>query len=157
MKPNDASSSVDANRAIANKYDTLAYAARANAQSHPDRLATVARLLGIAAPAVESARVLEVGCSDGANLLPMAADLPQATFTGCDISPRAIAKARDGAAALGLANVTFVERDLATLAHDADLRLHHRARRVFVGARRQYAMRCSRSRAPGCRATASSS
>ncbi len=118
MTPIAASSSADANRVLADNYDTLAYAARANPQSHPDRLATVARLLGIAAPPVESARVLEVGCSDGANLLPMAAGLPQATFTGCDISPRAIASARAGAAALGLANVSFVERDLATLAHE---------------------------------------
>lgn len=105
-----------ATRELAGKYDAIAYAAQANAQSHPARLSTVATLLGIAAPPVGTARVLEVGCSDGANLLPMAADLPHATFVGCDISSRAIDKARAGAAALGLSNVTFLERDLATLA-----------------------------------------
>lgn len=102
-------------RELAGKYDTIAYAAKANAQSHPVRLATVARLLGIAAPAAETARVLEVGVSDGANLLPMAVDLPNATFVGCDVSSRAIALARAGAAALGVANVTLEERDLATM------------------------------------------
>lgn len=107
-----------ATRELAEKYDAIAYAAKANAPSHPARLCTVARLLGIDAPAVATARVLEVGCSDGANLLPMAADLPYATFIGCDISPRAVAQARAGAAALRLSNATFVERDLATLADD---------------------------------------
>lgn len=105
----------DATRELAGKYDTVAYAAQANAQSHPARLAAVATLLGIAAPPVATARVLEVGCSDGANLLPMAAGLPGATFVGCDISPRAIDAARAGAAALRLANVSFVQRDLAEL------------------------------------------
>ena len=74
----------DVNRNLAQKYDAVAYAAQANAQSHPTHLATVASLLGLAPPAVASARVLEVGCSDGANLLPMAATLPNARFTGCD-------------------------------------------------------------------------
>lgn len=103
------------NRDLAQKYDTVAYAAQANPQSHPRHLATVATLLGLSPPPVASARVLEVGCSDGANLLPMAASLPGARFTGCDISGEAIAAARRSAAALGLSNVTFAQADLATL------------------------------------------
>jgi SAM-dependent methyltransferase len=106
----------DVNRDLANKYDTVAYAAQANPQSHPTHLATVATLLGLAPPDVATARVLEVGCSDGANLLPMAATLPGARFTGCDISSRAIAAARHGADELGLRNVELVQADLATLA-----------------------------------------
>ena len=105
----------DVNRNLAQKYDAVAYAAQANAQSHPTHLATVASLLGLAPPAVASARVLEVGCSDGANLLPMAATLPNARFTGCDISGQAIAAARRCADELGLRNVTLVQADLATL------------------------------------------
>jgi len=110
----------DANRDLAQKYDTIAYAAQANAQSHPTHLATVATLLGLTPPDVTKARVLEVGCSDGSNLLPMAWSLPQAQFVGCDISPQAIAQARRGAQELGLRNVDFVERDLATLVSGAE-------------------------------------
>ncbi|MFO1304932.1 MAG: PqqD family peptide modification chaperone [Burkholderiales bacterium] len=106
----------DINRDLARKYDTVAYAAQANPQSHPTHLGTVATLLGLAPPAVATARVLEVGCSDGANLLPMAVTLPGAHLTGCDISGEAIAAARRGAAALALSNVEFVQADLATLA-----------------------------------------
>ena len=105
----------DVNRDLAQKYDTVAYAAQANSQSHPTHLATVATLLGLSPPPVASARVLEVGCSDGANLLPMAAGLPHARFTGCDISGHAIAAAKRGASELGIGNVEFVQADLATL------------------------------------------
>jgi protein-L-isoaspartate O-methyltransferase len=105
----------DVNRDLAQKYDTVAYAAQANAQSHPTHLATVATLLGLAPPPVASARVLEVGCSDGANLLPMAASLPHARFTGCDIAGQAIAAARRSASELGIGNVELVQADLSTL------------------------------------------
>jgi SAM-dependent methyltransferase len=105
----------DVNRDLAQKYDTVPYAAQANPQSHPRHLATVATLLGLSPPDVTSARVLEVGCNDGANLLPMAATLPGARFTGCDISSRSIAAARRAASELGLGNVEFVQADLATL------------------------------------------
>ena len=106
------------NRDLEQRYDTVAYAAQANPQSHPTHLATVATLLGLAPPAVRTARVLEVGCSDGANLLPMAAGLPDARFVGIDLSGQAIGEARRGAEALSLSNVAFLQQDLATLAVD---------------------------------------
>lgn len=67
------------------------------------------------AAAPDDCRLLELGCGDGGNLLPMALTLPQSTFVGVDLSPSAIARGRDTAAALGLDNVTLVEGDLAAL------------------------------------------
>jgi len=93
----------------------VAYATQSNAQSHPERLATVASLHGLSPPPVATCRVLEVGCGDGANLLPMAAGLPDASFVGCDLSPQAIALGREAIAATGLTNVTLVESDLREL------------------------------------------
>ena len=103
------------NAAIAANYDAIAYDALPYPMSHPDNVAAVATMFGLAPPPIERARVLEVGCNDGANLLPMAASLPQATFTGCDIAPGAVRTANEGAKALGLANVRFLEADLAAL------------------------------------------
>jgi predicted O-methyltransferase YrrM len=100
------------NESLVEKYRAIRYSAQSNPQSHPDRLATVGALHGLSPPDVASSRVLELGCSDGANLLPMAAALPGASFVGCDLSPAAIASARSAVAELGLANVTFVEGDL---------------------------------------------
>jgi Predicted methyltransferase regulatory domain/Methyltransferase domain len=51
--------------------------------------------------------VLELGCGDGGNLVPMALALPGARFLGVDSSRRAIARGRELVEALGLANVTL--------------------------------------------------
>lgn len=100
---------------LAQRYDTIAYAAQAHAQTHPSHLAAVATLRGKVPPPVATCRVLEVGCSDGANLLPMAASLPLAHFTGCDLSAQAIARATSTASELGIANVTLLQQDLREL------------------------------------------
>src|SRR2546426_568026 len=111
MRLNDRTTST----ALAEKYDAIPYEAKSNALSHPDHMAVVATLFGLAPPNVVTCRVLEFGCNDGANLLPMAASLPDAQFVGCDLSPRAIAAARQAAAELAIANVIFVEGDLSEL------------------------------------------
>lgn len=108
------------NQELERKYKAVAYAAQSNALSHPRHLATVATLFGLAPPEVATCRVLEIGCSDGANLLPMAAALPRAQFVGCDLSGSAIADARRAADELGLSNVTLLQRDLSTLTDDPD-------------------------------------
>jgi SAM-dependent methyltransferase len=59
--------------------------------------------------------VLEVGCSDGANLLPVAATLPDARCVGCDLVPTPIGLAREATAALGLGNVEWFACDLRDL------------------------------------------
>src|SRR5262249_35039176 len=71
-------------------YDDLPYTPNAFAQSHPDRLATIATLLGLEAPRVDRARVLELGCGAGGNLIPMAEGLPEAKFIGVDLSERQV-------------------------------------------------------------------
>ncbi len=101
--------------AIAAKYDAITYDALPHPVSHPDHVAAIATMFGLDPPLVATARVLEVGCNDGSNLLPMAARLTDATFTGCDIAPAAVHAAREAAAALGLANLNFLEADLAAL------------------------------------------
>ena len=110
----------ESNEALVEKYGAIGYAAQSNALSHPDRLATAAALFGLAPPSVATARVLEIGCSDGANLLPMAAGLPDATFVGCDLSPEAIAIARGAVAATRLENIAFIEGDLCALPEALD-------------------------------------
>lgn len=88
-------------------YDEVPYPGRAFAQTHPDRLATLATLFGMTPAPPGACRVLELGCGDGANLLPMAAALPGSNFVGIDLAGEAIGRARTIAAELGLANVRF--------------------------------------------------
>jgi tRNA G46 methylase TrmB len=63
------------------------------AQTDPDRLATVATLFGLQPAAPAACRLLELGCGDGGNLVPMAYALPESAFTGIDLSATAIERA----------------------------------------------------------------
>jgi methyltransferase-like protein/cyclopropane fatty-acyl-phospholipid synthase-like methyltransferase len=80
--------------------------------SHPARLAALARLFGLTPVPLEHARVLEIGCVDGGNLLPMAEAYPEAQFVGIDSSSSAIAAGRQVSAALGIKNLALIEQSL---------------------------------------------
>jgi SAM-dependent methyltransferase len=77
------------------------------AQTHPDRLAALGTLFRIGPPPPGGSRVLELGCGDGGNLVPMALALPGANFVGIDAAQGAVARGRELVAALGLGNVTL--------------------------------------------------
>ena len=79
--------------------------ASAFSETHPDTLATIATLFGMNPPEVPRARVLEIGCASGANLIPMAAELPEGSFLGIDQSERQVADGRATIEAAGLKNV----------------------------------------------------
>jgi methyltransferase-like protein len=63
------------------------------------------------APAA-TARVLELGCAAGGNLIPMALSMPGATFTGYDLSGVQVQRARDTIQALGLRNISVEQRNI---------------------------------------------
>ena len=102
-------------------YDELPYGDYAWQGSHPDALAAIAWLRGLEPAAVETARVLELGCAAGGNLLAMAEDLPRARFVGLDRSQVQVEQGRARLAQLGFENVMLVQGDLADpAALDAD-------------------------------------
>ncbi len=86
-------------------YDELPYNAKAIPQGHPSRLAAVARLFGFQAPDPTRCRLLDVGCADGAHLLPLAIEFPNSEFVGLDISAEHAARGRRAVEALGLKNL----------------------------------------------------
>lgn len=94
------------------EYDDVPYLAPSFANTYPDALGVAAILRGLDAPPLHGARVLELGCARGANLVPMAWSMPDSEFVGVDLSRRQIEAARERAAAAGTANVTFHAMDL---------------------------------------------
>jgi methyltransferase-like protein/trans-aconitate methyltransferase len=99
-------------------YDQIPYLYRPIPETHPDRMATLATLFGMNPPDPSRCRLLELGCGDGANLLPMASTLPQGLFVGCDLAKTAIDKALADSSALGLRNTIFLQADLSDLPAD---------------------------------------
>lgn len=98
-----------------NSYDEIPYPAGAHPQTHPDHLAMIGTLFGMEPPSVESCRVLELGCADGGNLIPMASNLPHAEFVGIDLSPRQVADGCALVAHLGLTNIRISHRNITDI------------------------------------------
>ncbi|HVX65627.1 MAG TPA: class I SAM-dependent methyltransferase [Bryobacteraceae bacterium] len=95
-----------------NTYDEIAYPGYPFRQAHPDRMGVVARLLGMQPAPAHRCRVLELGCGDGGNLIPMAHTLPESEFTGIDLAGAPIARGRRLAADLGLRNLRLFAMDV---------------------------------------------
>src|SRR4029078_4489819 len=53
-------------------YDDVPYPNLPYWDTHPARLATIGRLFGMRPPRPDCCRVLELGCAEGGNLIPMA-------------------------------------------------------------------------------------
>lgn len=100
-------------------YDAIPYPSRPIRHSHPCRLATLPHLFGLEPTHPGKARVLELGCAAGGNLLPMAQDLPESEFFGVDLSARQIEAGQTRLARLArlagasLNNVTLEHRSIA--------------------------------------------
>ncbi len=93
-------------------YDEIPYPGHAYPQTHPDRLATLATLFGMKPAPVEKCRVLELGCGDGSNLIPMAMTLPDSCFLGIDLALSPIASGINFVRELGLKNIDLRQQDL---------------------------------------------
>ena len=100
-------------------YDDVRYSNFAYAQTHPAKLATTAVLHGLDVPPPARARVLEIGCGGGANLIGIAAAAPATRALGIDLAPSVIEQAAASAAAVGLDNVEFRHADVRELAAEA--------------------------------------
>jgi ubiquinone/menaquinone biosynthesis C-methylase UbiE len=101
-------------------YESERYSGGVHPRTAPGRVGAVAKLAGLAAAAPSGARVLELGCLRGDNLLAMAAGQAAAEFVGVDFLPAEIDRARASASAAGLANVGFVCADLLTFTPPAE-------------------------------------
>ncbi len=98
-----------------NTYDSIPYPTFPRLATHPDRMAAVALLFGMEPAPVDRCRVLEIGCGNAGNLLPMAYALPRSRFLGIDLAEDPIAHARADIRALGLENIEVAARDLRAL------------------------------------------
>ena len=94
-------------------YDEIPYSSLAYADTHPNKLATLAALFGLTPPIVKTCRLLELGCGDGTNLIAIAQTLPQAQCWGIDASIKQIQAGQTRANTLALSNVNLNRLNLS--------------------------------------------
>jgi SAM-dependent methyltransferase len=99
----------------AQSYDEFPYPGYSHGTTHVGRLAAIGRLFGLPSTPPGSARILEIGCGSGINLLAMAQLYPSSEFVGVDFSSQQIVEAERTLAATGLGNVRFLNLDIRKL------------------------------------------
>ncbi len=103
------------NQAIADAYDTVPYQSKPFAQSAPEQLAVMAKLFGLNPPDFRKARILELGCSAGGNLIPLAAKYPGVQAVGLDISKVEIEHGQQVIKQAGITNCTLLALDIVKM------------------------------------------
>ena len=99
-------------RAVAQSYDISPYFGNPYCQTHPSVLAAYGVLYGMSPSDPRHCRVLELGCGDGGNLIPMAYEFPQSEFLGIDLSTVQIGIGKKNVDALGLKNIRLNTRSI---------------------------------------------
>jgi methyltransferase-like protein/ubiquinone/menaquinone biosynthesis C-methylase UbiE len=116
-------STPDASDRRASPYDEVPYEGTAVPLAHPERMAIAALRAGLAPRDPSRASVLELGCAEAGNLLPLAFHLTETRFLGVDGSAVHIEAATRARDRLGLDNLALRHADFRAL-RDVDLGQH---------------------------------
>lgn len=93
-------------------YDLVRYPGNAYEYTHPAHLSVLGRLHGLTPAPPAQCRVLEIGCGDAANLIPMAWQYPEARIVGFDLAESSIAAGKQVAQAMNLQNLDLRVQDM---------------------------------------------
>ena len=113
--------SPDELRAVAStreSYERIPYHSLPWPGSRPAHLETIAKLWGLQAPAAAGCRVLELGCGDAGNLIPLALAHPDSECLGIDLAKVHIESGRRLAQRLGLRNIRLEATSFNDLGDD---------------------------------------
>lgn len=90
---------------VKNNYDDVPYFSRVYPQTQPINIISTLKLFGIDAPILENARVLELGCGFGANIISAAINYDKTEFIGIDLSTTQIECGSELVDKIGLNNL----------------------------------------------------
>ena len=94
---------------VRSQYDQVPYTSHPFSQTAPEHLVAVAHLFGLKTPDVATSRVLELGCSSGGNLIPLAARHPGSKVLGLDLSGVQISQGQQRVAAMNPVSYTHLD------------------------------------------------
>ena len=84
-------------------------------QTHPGRLAVIGKIFGMDPAPIDGSRVLELGCLQGGNLLPLAQNLSESEFLGIDSSSESIGMGQKIIDAVGLKNIRLLTAEISEI------------------------------------------
>lgn len=101
--------------ALVDYYNAVPYDSHPFPHSAVEHLEAIAFLFGLDAPAPPTARVLELGCAAGGNLIPFAVRHPLSSCLGVDLSSVQIGQGQQAIASMGLGNIELRAMNLADI------------------------------------------
>jgi methyltransferase-like protein/ubiquinone/menaquinone biosynthesis C-methylase UbiE len=104
---------------VTSTYDEVLYPSYAHPQTHPERLAVLATLFGMRPVAPAQARILELACGQGGNLIPLANTYPDSQCVGIDLSEKQIASGQKVIDDLDLRNIQLRHESILDFPNDA--------------------------------------
>lgn len=96
-----------------NKYDEKQYESYSYSLTFPEHLQTVGTLFGLKPAPYRKARVLELGCASGGNIIPLAVNFPEMEVVGIDYSPKQVEEGQALIKELGLSNIKLLCASIA--------------------------------------------
>ncbi len=93
-------------------YDELPYQSKPFALTFPDKQKTILKLFGFETPDLNTARILEIGCSYGGNILSLALSNPQSEIVGIDLSEQQIKAGQNLIEHIGLKNIQLYHKNI---------------------------------------------
>lgn len=97
---------------IKSSYDEIPYKSAAFDNASPLYLEACAKMLSLNPAPSDKAKVLEIGCSFGGNLIPFALNNPNAVVVGVDLSSEQIEQGKKIAQEIGALNLDLICKDI---------------------------------------------
>jgi methyltransferase-like protein/cyclopropane fatty-acyl-phospholipid synthase-like methyltransferase len=99
-------------KTVQNKYDEVPYASFPFPQTDPSKQRATAHLFGLDCLPPAKAKILELGCASGNNILAIAARYPEAECVGVDLSKNQIDEGKKRIEELGIANLKLTQKSI---------------------------------------------
>lgn len=96
-------------------YNDIPYTSKVFSSCQPTRLHALAKIKGLNPPILETANVLEIGCSFGGNLLPFAFKYPKSNIVGVDLAENQICIGKQMIEEIGISNIQLIAGDISEI------------------------------------------
>ena len=100
------------NEKLESSYDENPYISKTYYHTQPEKLKSNLRLLDFISPDLKNAKVLEIGCSFGGNIIPFALENPQADIVSIDLSSVQVDEGNRIIEYLGLENIRLIHQNV---------------------------------------------